>query len=102
MNTAHPYIKEVIDVGEGRFRVTLSQDFPLAGFVLYESSHQTGYFELSATIGIEEPGGDLNWISGTGNTLEEAIEDALQNFLNTVVHPSDLSSEQFVEREIGT
>jgi len=99
MKTNHPFFEHVVEDGE-LFRVALSQDFPVRFFRL-KKSLSDGYPSVDSEMGFVGENNEIDWIHGAGETYDEAVTEALINFINLVVSPSGLSEDSFIWRDIN-
>lgn len=95
----HSYF-QAIEYDESQCWVTLSKQFPIKGFRVTLIEPLSIYIEVGSDVGFRHSDGEIDWFYGHGETIEEAIEVALMNFLNLVVLPDDLTSDNFVKREV--
>lgn len=99
IDIAHPYF-ELVECHDTGCVVRLNPDFPLRSFRLAVVERPSDLIELAADIGFKHEDGEVDWIQGCGTTVEEACMDALQTFLNLVVHPAGLSNLLVTRAEI--
>ena len=93
----HPYFTRV-QCGASECFVELSEEFPIHGFRLAVVEPRSDLIEIASDIGFRHEDGFVDWVRGAGTTVEEAAADALQYFLNLVVHPAGLAKDDFAER----
>lgn len=98
ININHPYF-QTIECDETQCWVTLNEQFPIKEFRVAVIEPLSNYVEVGSDVGFRHEDGEIDWIYGHGETIEEATEMALQNFINLVVHPDDLTSDNFAKRE---
>ncbi|MCC8527427.1 MULTISPECIES: hypothetical protein [Xanthomonas] len=97
---SHPYLVSVVRCGDG-IEVTLSDVFPaeFRVFQLWAAPEVwPGYKEVEGSLGLIEEDGRTLWLCGAGVSVEEAVEDALLKFVNWVVHPADVTANDFCMR----
>lgn len=99
LSIKHPYF-QVVEYDNSQCWVTLNEQFPIKGLCLALVEPLSNDIEIGSDVGFRYADGEIDWFWGHGETIEEAIEVALQNFINIVVHPDDLSSDNFVKREV--
>ena len=99
LKITHPYFQD-IECDESQCFVTLNKKFPIKGFRVALVEPLSIYIEVGSDVGFRHEDGEVDWFYGHGETIEEATEMALQNFLNVVVHPDNLTSDNFVKREV--
>ena len=94
MNIKHPYISNIVETND-QYIISLSSDFPFKSFVL-NKTESIGYPSVEANIGFLNEDGSVDSIGGSGNNHEEAMTEALIQFVNLVVHPADITINSFV------
>ena len=99
LNISHPYF-QAIEYDDSQCWVTLSKQFPIKGFRVALIEPLSDYIEVGSDVGFRHADGEIDWFYGHGETIEEAIQTALQNFLNLVVHPDNLSPDNFAKRDV--
>jgi hypothetical protein len=97
MDARHRFF-ESVEFNDAECRVLLSDEFPVRGFRLAVVDPLSDLVEVAADIGFRHEDGAVDWIRGCGHTMEQATVDALQNFLNLVVFPKNLS-DKLVRRD---
>jgi hypothetical protein len=93
----HPYFKRV-QCGVSECLVELSEEFPIQGFRLAVVEPLSNLVEVASDVGLRHEDGLVDWVRGEGTTIEEAVTQALQYFINLVVHPEGLVKDDFAER----
>jgi hypothetical protein len=98
IDVKHPYINE-ITYDEGRYIINLSSDFPIDNFILVPDD-SCGYPAVESNLGYIHDSGDIDWIFGHGNDIEEAVINAVIFFVTLIVSPEGLNKNNFSTREL--
>lgn len=99
LHVQHPYIEKALPNNDG-FTVTLSQHFPIRSFSVWlDHDLWPGYIEVAGEVGIRNSDDEIDWLRGTGTSVEEAVEDLLIMLVNLVVHPEQIQKSDVVYRE---
>jgi hypothetical protein len=70
--------------------------FPFAAFQVKVMEQRNGSFLGVPNVAVLSQDGSPDWISGLGNTVEEALKDALNHLVNSLDDRQDLPESSFV------
>jgi hypothetical protein len=79
------------------FEVTSVGNIPFVKFKIkvLERPEKSNKYIAFPNVAIKDVNGSPDWICGSGNTIEEALDDGINNFMALIPENQELSEEDF-------